>query len=180
MEPPPASGALPLLCAGLTAAAWAAYLAWALAPAPPAWLLARLPELPARYWALAPPALLVAAVCAYGVAYGFLALALTPPPRAAGARWDGHSRRPAAAAAAAAARAPAVAVGGRGGGGGGGGGAGGTPAPPPPPARTPAFGDVPLTLVNEAVFGRGAPAGGASARAAAMARVPRPCELAEF
>ena len=45
-----------------------------------------------RYWALAVPALVVAAVCLYGVTYGCLALALTPKRDAPSVLSDAHAR----------------------------------------------------------------------------------------
>jgi hypothetical protein len=47
---------------------------------------------PARYWALAVPAVVVMAVCLYGVTYGCLALALTPASDAPSALRDAFSR----------------------------------------------------------------------------------------
>lgn len=98
--PPPLS-----LRAGVSFAAYLAsvalttlYLLWALAP-PRALAALRLDFLPARYWALVPPALLVVAVCSYGALYGALALALTPPPRAPSTLGDAFSRPPARRAA---------------------------------------------------------------------------------
>ena len=46
----------------------------------------------AREWALAPPALLVCAVCSYGFVYGFATLAATPLMTDAGARRDFFTR----------------------------------------------------------------------------------------
>ena len=45
-----------------------------------------------RYWALAVPALVVTAVCLYGVTYGCLALALTPRRDAPSVLRDAHAR----------------------------------------------------------------------------------------
>lgn len=47
---------------------------------------------PSRYWALAVPALIVTAVCLYGVTYGCLALALTPKRDAPSVLSDAHAK----------------------------------------------------------------------------------------
>ena len=84
----PTTGAAPLAALALLLALWALNLSALLSPS----LLPPLP-LPSAYWALAAPALLVALVCSYGLAYGCLALARNPPLSALGALWDGHSIR---------------------------------------------------------------------------------------
>ena len=77
---------------GPIVALWALYLYWLFAPDSHAVLAL----LPARYWALAPPALLVYAVCAYGATYGAAAAAAAPALDALGALWDAHSAAPSA------------------------------------------------------------------------------------
>jgi hypothetical protein len=73
------------------------------------------------FWALAAPGVLITVVCFYGATYGVLALAMNPHLDERSALWDGHSQR--------------------------------MPVPEPrcAPAefRTPPFGDVPPTLVDE-------------------------------
>lgn len=125
----PSTGGGALASLLLLFCAWLLYLACVFAPpASPLWrwaaaaLGAPLP-LPDRFWALAAPGVLITVVCFYGVTYGFLALAHNPPLDAPGAQWDGHSLR-----------MP-------------------VPAPRCAPAafRSPPFGDVPPTLVDEAM-----------------------------
>ena len=72
------------LCAFLLAAAGSgAYTSWALSTSDSARV----------YWAFAPPALLVAVVCTYGSAYGFVALALTPHLKNSCTLVDEHTLR---------------------------------------------------------------------------------------
>ena len=74
------------LVAWYACTALSAWYAWvALSPDAPA--------SPPRYASLAFPSILVAVVCTYGVCYGFLALALTPPLDAPNTVTDGHARR---------------------------------------------------------------------------------------
>ena len=83
----------PSLSAAALVLLWALYIAALLAPEGSP-LLA---QLPSRFWALLPPALLVCLVCSYGAVYGALAVALAPPLDATCALWDAHSQRPALA-----------------------------------------------------------------------------------
>ena len=127
---PSSSGGGALASLFLLLVGWLLYLAVVFLPpaaAPWGWLSAALggaPLPPAdNCLALAAPGVLITVVCFYGATYGFLALAANPHLDAPGALWDGHALR-----------MP-------------------VPAPRCAPAafRSPPFGDVPPTLVDEAM-----------------------------
>ena len=133
----------------LLSLSWLLYLSFVfLPPASPQWgwlssaLGVALPPA-CNFWALAAPSILITVVCFYGATYGFLALAANPPLGSPGALWDGHALR-----------MP-------------------LPAPRCAPAafRSPPYGDVPPTLVDEAMVLR---RGVAEVEAAAGAVVEGP------
>ena len=125
---PPSTGGGALALLLLFFALWLFYLCCVfLPPASPliAWMSTALGAAPPadHFPLLAAPGVLIIIVCFYGTTYGFLALAANPHLDAPGALWDGHSLRPPVPAARCA----------------------------PAAFRSPHFGDVPPTLVDEAM-----------------------------